>query len=622
MLLQASQIVGQDTRKPNSKGPITLNWPTIGGDRECQRYSSDSQINRDNVGQLEVAWTFSTGEAAAGRARIMECTPIMVDGLLYFTSGQRVVYALRADTGQPVWKFDRETLDLPRFPLASGGVNRGVAYWTDGRPGGKRRIFLGSAEGYLFSLDAATGELDSEFGQSGTKDLREDLELDLSQMPYGPTSAPGIVGDTIVVGFSCGEGPGPAAPGDIRAFDIHSGDPVWTFRTVPKPGELGTETWEGDSWRGRGAANAWGGFSIDTKRGWVFAGLGSAAFDFYGGDRPGKNLFANCVVALDGKTGELQWHFQTLHHDLWDHDLPTYPNLVTISRDGGAIEAVAQVTKTGYVFVLDRETGTPLFPIDEVAAEQSTVPGETAWPTQPVPRRPPAFSQQVFNEDNVTEIAEANRKYVLEQMSGLRYGGRYQPPSLEGTVVVPGFHGGATWSGASFDPESNLLYVNSNNQPNVLTLVENKTGSGYPYRITGYNKLLDQEGYPGIKPPWGQLTAIDLGRGEIVWQSVLGEYPELTARGIPPTGTENFGGSIVTAGGLVFIAGTKDEMFRAFDKRSGKVLWESKLPAGGYATPSTYRLGDRQFVVIPASGGGKLGTPTSDQVIAYSLPVR
>lgn len=595
-------------------------WLSVGGDRGCMRYSTLAQINRENIDQLEVAWEYKTGELAAGKAKIMECTPLVIQGVMYITSGHLKVIALNAATGQELWRFDPFASHGPKHGLASGGVNRGVAYWSDGLPDGMRRILHGTSDGQLYSLDAATGKLDPNFGSGGVKDLREDLEMDLSRMPYGPTSAPAILGDLVVVGFSCGEGPGPAAPGDVRAFDVRTGKQMWRFHTVPREGEFGNETWEGDSWRNRGAANAWGGYSVDTERGMVFAGLGSAAFDFYGGDRKGQNLFANCTIALDGKTGKRLWHFQTLHHDLWDHDIPIYPNLVTVQHEGQTIDAVAQVTKTGYVYLFDRESGKPLFEIEERPVTPSDVEGEQAWPTQPIPTKPPPFSTLSMTEANVTNIGDANRKSVLDTLSKIRGGPEFNPPSLHGTVVIPGFHGGATWSGASFDPETGHLYVNSNNQPNIVTLVKTDPGSTYPYRITGYNKFLDHEGYPAIEPPWGLLNAIDLNSGEIAWQVPLGEYPELTARGIPQTGTESFGGTIVTAGGLVFIGGTLDEMFHAFDKTTGELLWQHKLPAGGYATPSTYSVDGRQFVVIPASGGGKLRTEPGDSIVAFSLP--
>ncbi len=595
-------------------------WICVGGDRGCMRYSPLAQIHRENVSQLALAWEYKTGEAADGKAKIMECTPLIIDGVMYFTSGRLKVIALDAASGEEIWRFDPMAGGPSGFPLASGGVNRGVAYWTDGQEGGQRRILHGTSDGRLFSLDAKTGQLDQAFGIGGVKDLREDLKRDVSRMPYGPTSAPAILDDIVIVGFSCGEGPGPAAPGDVRAFDVRTGKQRWRFATVPRPGEVGNQTWEGDSWRNRGAANAWGGYSVDSERGIVFAGLGSAAFDFYGGDRKGQNLFANCTIAIDGRTGKRLWHFQTLHHDLWDHDLPTYPNLVTVEHDGQKFDAVAQVTKTGFVYLLDRESGKPLFDVEEKPVPASDVDGEQAWPTQPIPVRPPPFCAQSLTAANVTNIAPANRRFVLEQLKKLDSGPAFNPPSLQGTVVMPGFHGGATWSGASFDPETGLLYVNSNNQPNIVTLVEQPEGASTRYKITGYHKFLDQEGYPAIEPPWGQLHAINLNSGEIQWQVTLGEYPELTARGIPQTGTENFGGTIVTAGGLVFIGGTKDEMFHAFDKTTGKLLWKTKLPAGGYATPATYTAGGRQYVVIAASGGGKLGTPTADSIMAYALP--
>jgi quinoprotein glucose dehydrogenase len=361
-----------------------------------------------------------------------------------------------------------------------------------------------------------------------------------------------------------------------------------------------------------------------VRRGLVFAGLGSAAFDFYGGDRHGDNLFANCTVALDARTGRRAWHFQTLRHDLWDHDLPVYPNLVTVTREGRHVDAVAQVTKTGYVFLFDRETGKPLFEVRDQPVPASDVPGELAAPTQPIPVKPPPFSAQSLDESNITDIGPANRASALEQLRKVRSGPAFIPPSFQGTVVIPGFHGGANWSGASFDPTTGLLYVNSNNVPNILNLAEvgASTTPGYgPYKHTGYVKFLDHEGYPAIKPPWGLLNAIDLSTGEFAWRVPLGEHPELTARGVPRTGTETFGGSIVTAGGLVFIAGTMDERIHAFDKGTGRLVWEHPLPAGGYATPCTYQVAGRQFVVIAAGGAGKLGTRAGDAFVAFGLPV-
>jgi quinoprotein glucose dehydrogenase len=554
-----------------------------------------------------------------GVGRTIECTPIVIDGRMYISTANRRVVALRADTGAVLWEFDPLTAGPHAGPLASGGVNRGVAYWSDGHADGLRRILHGTSDGRLFSIDAVTGELDPAFAKNGVKDLREDLEVKIDRLPYGPTSAPAIAGDLVVLGFSNGEGPDIAAPGDIRAFDIRTGKQVWVFHTVPRPGEFGNAGWPNDSWKNRGGANAWGGISVDVKNNLVFAGTGSAAFDFFGGDRPGDNLFANCTLALDARTGERRWHYQTLRHDLWDHDLPIYPNLITIVRDGRQVDAVAQPTKTGFVFVFERLTGKPLFDIVDQPVMTDGVPGEIPSKTQPIPTAPPPFSAQHFDESNATNIGAANREFVLSKLATLKRGPAFQPPSLEGTVVIPGFHGGANWSGASFDPETNFLFLNSTNQPNILGLKPAPSGAGYRYTHQGYTIFNDHEGYPAIEPPWGQLNAINLGDGTFAWRSLLGEYPALKERGVPQTGTENFGGTIVTAGGLVFIAGTKDEKFRAFDKQNGNVLWEAQLPAGGYATPATYAVAGKQYVVIAAGGAGKLGTKAGDAFIAYSL---
>ena len=597
-------------------------WPRVGNDPGCMRYSALDQINRANVKRLKPAWTYHTGELKGRTGKTIECTPIVVGGVMYVTTGYLRVVAIDAATGKELWQFDPlRDHPFPYQPM-SGGVNRGCAYWSDGKPDGPRRIIHGTADGRLFSLDAKTGLLDPTFADGGILDLHKGLDPKVAALSYGPTSAPALWNETIIVGVSCGEGPGIAAPGDIRAFDVRSGRELWRFHTVPQPGEFGHETWDGDSWKDRGGANAWGGLSVDHARGLIFAGLGSAAFDFYGGDRHGDNLFANCTIALDARTGKRVWHFQTLHHDLWDHDLPAYPNLVTVTRDGKPLDAVAQVTKTGYVFLFTRETGKPLFDVKEVAVPASDIPGEAAARTQPVPVKPPPFAVQHLDESNLTDIGPANHASALARLRQIRGGPAFNPPSRQGTAVIPGFHGGANWSGASFDPTTGLLYVNSNNVPNIIALAESRKGATPrygPFDHTGYNQFLDHEGYPAIKPPWGVLTAINLNTGEFAWQVPLGEHPELTARGTPRTGTETFGGSIVTAGGLVFIAGTKDERIHAFDKQTGTLLWEHPLPAGGYATPSTYLAGGRQYVVIAAGGAGKLRTRAGDAFVAFSL---
>lgn len=637
-------------------GAADRDWPVVGGDKGGSRYSSLKQITRENVHQLQVAWTYHTGDA--GKTTTIECTPIVIGGVMYVTTATSRVVALDGATGAERWRYDPYAESKVRQPKASGGVNRGVAYWRKGR---RARVLLGVADGRLISLDAKTGRPDPAFGRGGTVDLREGLGVDVNGVNYGPTSAPAVYRDIVILGFSCPEG-GRPAPGDPRAFDARTGEELWRFHTIPRPGESGHEMWSGDSWRLAGAANNWGGTSVDEKRGLVFIGTGSASPDFYGGGRIGDNLFANCTICLEARTGKRRWHFQTLRHDLWDHDLPTYPNLVTVTRQGGKRDAVAQVTKTGFVFVFDRLTGKPLFPVEDRPVPASDIPGEQAAPTQPFPVKPPPFSRQSVGEEDLTDLSSEAHEEVLSRFREFRGGAAFTPPSTNGSLVVPGFHGGATWSGASFDPTTGLLYVNSNEQPNVARLVERELtasalggGSGgaeppgapaavpassqnrdhagkdagapgfnamEPYRPTGYSKFLDKDGYPAIKPPWGLLNAIDLNHGGILWQVPLGEYPELTARGIPQTGTENFGGTIVTAGGLVFIGGSKDEKFHAFDKQTGKLLWQYQLDAGGYATPCTYMVKGRQYVAIAAGGGGKLGTKSGDSYVAFAPPVR
>ena len=590
-------------------------WPNVGGDKAGQRYSTLDQINRDNVKRLQVAWTYRTGDAGAGTT--IECTPVVADGRMFVTTVNSRVVALDPATGKELWQFDPYAGPVNKRVRASGGVNRGVAYWSDGKEGGQRRVILGVADGRLVSLDAATGKPDPAFADGGTLDLRKGItERDITTLAYGPTSAPAVFENLVIVGCSNDEGH-PGAPGDPRAFDVRTGREVWRFHTVPRPGEFGYDTWEpSDAWKDRGGANPWGGLTLDIEKGVLFCGTGSAGPDFHGAGRKGTNLFADCVLALDARTGKRLWHFQTVHHDIWDHDNPCPPVVVNVTQNGKKVPAVAQVTKTGFCYVLHRETGEPLFGVREVPAPASDVPGEQAHPTQPEPLKPPPLSYVEITEDLVTDISPEARSYALEKLKGYRHE-RLAPPSVRGTIVAPGFHGGATWSGASADPTTGWLYVNTNNTPYLASLRKHAEDD---YRLTGYGVFRDAEGYPACKPPWGQLSAIDLNTGEFAWRVTLGEHPDLTKRGVPQTGTENFGGTIVTAGGLVFIGGTMDEKFRAFDKTTGKMLWEYQLPAGGYATPCTYEANGKQYVVIAAGGGGKLRTKSGDTYVAFALP--
>jgi len=681
-------------------------WPHYLGDAGSSHYSSLSEISRGNVQRLRVAWEYHSGDARENRSQI-QCNPLVIAGVVYCTSPELKALALDGATGKELWRFD---------PFAGekdpgAGVNRGVVYWADGSD---HRILYAVGH-YLYALQAQTGQPIPTFGNHGRVDLKEGLGRDVRNLFVG-VSSPGIVfRDLLIQGTRVSEGPGPVAPGHLRAYNIRTGKIAWTFHTIPYPGEFGYETWPPDAWKSIGAANNWAGMSLDEKRGILYAPLGSAAFDFWGGNRLGQDLFANCLVALDAATGKRLWHYQLFHHDLWDRDPPAPPNLVTVHRGGKSIDAVAQVTKSGYVFVFDRQTGEPIFPIQEKPVPMSDLQGESAWPTQPFPEKPAPFTRQTFSADQITDLSPQSYKAVLERFVKVRPHLPFMPPSREGTIIFPGFDGGAEWGGAAVDPNKGILYVNANEMPWILTMVEVnqkggpelssgqqiyqqicaachglnrsgdparafpslvdiqkklkkadilkllETGKGTmpsfaflsiaqreavaslllgevpgpheggtgaaseqtvlqePYSHTGYNRWLDPKGYPAVKPPWGTINAIDLNTGEYVWRNTLGEFAELTAAGVPPTGTENYGGPMVTAGGVLFIAASKDEKMHAFDQKTGKLLWQAKLPAGGYATPCTYEIRGKQYVLI-ACGGGKMGTKSGDAYVAFALP--
>lgn len=686
------------------------NWGTYLGDKASSHYSTLKQITPRNVAKLQVAWTYRAGGMDTNNRSQIQCNPLVIDGVLYGTTPDLQLFALNAATGTELWRFNPTSVK----GITKAGVNRGLVYWADGDD---RRILFG-CDHFLHAINASNGQRVASFGDGGAIDLKKDLGRDVSSLSL-QSSTPGVLyGDLLIMGMRLGEGPAPVAPGHIRAFNVRTGKLAWRFHTIPQPGEFGYDTWPPNAYQYIGAANVWTGFALDEKRGIVFCPTGSAAFDFWGGNRIGQNLFANCLIALDAKTGRRLWHQQLVRHDLWDRDLPAPPNLLTVTHGGKRIDAIAQVTKSGHVFVFHRETGEPLFPIREVPVPMSDLQGESAWPTQPIPTKPAPFSRQLFTYDDITDISPESHRQVLERFAKIRPHTPYLPPSREGSIVFPGFDGGAEWGGAATDPDG-VLYVNGNEMPWVLTMVETKrkgteplasgeaiftqictachgidrqgnqaqnvpslvgveqrlkkpdvlallkTGKGVmpsfdfltenqrqlvvdyllgtapatradgagrkeelggvdvlgtiPYTMTGYHRWLDTNGYPAIKPPWGTLNAIDLNTGEYRWRVTLGEWPELTAKGIPPTGTENYGGPVVTAGGLVFIAASRDEQLRGFDRRTGKELWKARLPAAGYATPATYSVNGRQYVVI-ACGGGKIGTRSGDAYVAFALP--
>jgi quinoprotein glucose dehydrogenase len=679
-------------------------WRIYGNDGNS-RYSSLTQINTGNADQLTVAWTFSTNESDSNNMMQLQCSPIMVNGLLYLNSAKGKVFCVNASTGMEVWHFDA------LYDSTANETSRGVVYWESSDKT-DRRIFF-SARSFLYAIHADNGGLKLDFGDSGKIDLRKGLDRELSSQ-FVISTTPGVICNNLLIqGSRVHEGPGKSAPGHIRAFDVITGKQVWIFHTIPHPGEFGYETWPPDAWQKIGGANAWAGMTVDTARKTVFVPLGSPSYDFYGADRKGQGLFGNSLVALDVNTGKRKWHYQTIHHDLWDRDLPSPPNLVTIKKNGKTVDAVAQVTKTGYIFIFNRDTGEPIFPIEEQPVPQSIVPGEQTWPTQPHPTKPEPFIRQLFADDDISTISPETYENVKNRLTGVKRSHMFEPPSLEGTMILPGFDGGGEWGGAAYDDHSGILYVNANEMAWILRLIPKAQGGnnspgrtvyinncaachgmnlqgstgqfpsldtiekkldssaiaeqlmkgkgrmpafshlpGYQvknliayllkkekktdpndhraanvdenddlpeYIGTGYNRFYDMNGYPAISPPWGTLNAIDLSAGKIVWSVPLGEFPELTARGIPRTGTENYGGPVVTSGGVIFIGASKDEKFRVFDKKTGKVLWETKLPAGGYATPCTYMVDGRQYVVI-AAGGGKMGTKSGNLYIAFSLP--
>jgi quinoprotein glucose dehydrogenase len=667
-------------------------WPVYGGSAASTHYSLLTQINRSNVKDLKVAWSFDTDEKGG-----LQTNPIIVDGVLYGITPTQKIFALNAATGKLLWKFDSGVLGTQ--------PNRGLAYWSDGHD---QRIITGVMN-FVYALDATTGKPIPSFGQNGRIDLREGLGREPASAQFVVLTTPPIVyKDLFVVG---GRNPEslPAPPGDVRAFDVHSGKVRWVFHTIPHPGEFGYDTWPKDAWKTSGAANNWAGMSIDVARGILYVPTGSAAFDFYGGDRVGDDLFADCLIALKAETGERIWHFQGVRHDLWDRDFPSPPVLLTVHQGGKSIDAVAQPSKQGYIFLFDRLTGQTLFPLEYRNYPSSSLAGETPARQQGLPTKPAPFARQTFTEDMLTKRTAEMHQWALEKFKTMRNEGQFVPLSLgKDTVVFPGFDGGAEWGGSAADPETGILYVNANDivwtgalaetteqksakgiymsqcsmchgenlagsppaLPSLIgvgnrlspyqmanTIIEGKgrmpafpnladeqieavvdfvvggkdqslkhTGPVLPamkYHLTGYKRFLDPDGYPAVEPPWGTLNAIDLNTGDYVWKIPLGEYPELVAQGMKNTGSQNYGGPVVTAGGLLFIAATNyDRKIRAFDKSTGELLWEATLPFSGNATPATYSVNGRQYLVIAAGGGRDFKAQSGGVYVAFTLPER
>jgi quinoprotein glucose dehydrogenase len=599
--------------------PASQRWACYGGDPGGSKYSPLKQVNRENVGRLHVAWTYHTGDISDGTENpvrsAFECTPLVIGGTMYITTPFARVIALEAETGKQLWTFDPK---LDREKPYNLFINRGAAFWQQGDD---KRLFFGTLDGRLFALDAETGKPISGFGQGGHIDLRKGTADDFPDRLSGLSSPPLVYKDLVIAGSIVSDSEPQGPSGDVRAFDVHSGKLVWRFHVIQRPGESGRETWPGSSWKQRGGGNAWSMLSLDAERGILFVPGTSPSYDYYGGDRKGKDLFGNSLIALDASSGKLLWYYQIVHHDIWDYDPPAQPVLVTTHRDGEEIPAVAQVTKMGFVFLFNRVTGKPLFRIKERKVPASAIPGEQTWPTQPFPLLPAPVIRQTFSPDELTDVTPESRAECKTLMGDAGPGGLFHPWGLKNTIIFPGTNGGSNWGGASFDPATEMLYVNAMAEGEIGKMKKARAGSAIAYRLAG-GRFQDSNRYFCEKPPWGTLTAIDLNTGKFRWQDRLGVVDALLAKGIPPTGSANLGGSIVTAGGLLFIAATNDGRFRAFDKDTGKQLWEARLPASGFATPMTF-LGEktgRQFIVIAAGGGNKYDLHFSDALVAYALP--
>lgn len=589
-------------------------WPVYGHDPGAMRYSPLQQIDTSNVGKLHRAWTYHTGDTG----NEFESTPIVVGNRMYLSTEISRIVALEPETGKQIWSYDAK-VRRPR-------EHRGVAYWPGNR-NTPARILLGTGDGRLIALDAATGKPVPEFGTNGEVDLRVGVADDFPRAGYGMTSPPAIYKDLVIVAPSTQEGPSKGPSADPRAFDVRTGKLVWRFHTVPQPGEPGNDTWGVDGWKQRSGPSLWGLINVDTKRGLVLLSTGNPADSWYGGDRKGTNLYANCVLALDAATGKLRWYYQITHHDIFDADVPGGPALIEVSRGGKKVPAIAQITKMGLLFLLDGETGKPIFGAEERPVPKSDLRGEESWPTQPFPLKPPPLGRISITREELTHRTPEAQRYCTELFDKLQAGGLYTPYGAKATVVFPGAMGGGNWGSVAFDPKLGYVFVNITNMGIIGHLVPTAPGAPMPFRNeSGYARFLDQDLYPCQQPPWGELSAVNANTGEIAWKVPLGNYDELAPQGMKNTGAPNVGGAIATAGGLVFIGATNDSRLRAFSSKTGEELWSTKLDATGNATPITFLGRDgQQYVVIAAGGPAHLRNVAdssggnSDSVIAYSL---
>jgi quinoprotein glucose dehydrogenase len=610
--------------RPSPRAPYTT-WSDYGGAPDSAQYSALRQIARENVSRLQVAWSYPTGDTNP-----YLFSPIVVDRVMYVLAKDNAIVALDAASGRELWVHAN-----PRGRMTTRGIN----YW-ESRDRSERRLLF-SHDNHLQAIDALTGETIDSFGVKGRVDLREGLDRDPAKISVQSGSPGRVFEDLIILGSATNQ-EYDSAPGDIRAYDVRTGKLVWTFHTVPRPGEFGHDTWPADARRSIGGANNWSEMSVDVRRGIVYVPTGSPKYNFYGANRKGANLFGDCLLALDARTGKRLWHFQVVHHDIWDYDNATGPKLLTVQHDGKPVDVVAQAGKTGFLYVFDRVTGEPLWPIEERPVPRSAMPGEETWPTQPFPTAPPPFARQTFTEKDLSPFIEdpAERARFLDDIRNARNEGLFTPPGTGGTIQMPGNNGGSNFSGSAVDPDHGTMFVVSKDFPAMLKLVPpagspaSGTGAQDPADIryrSSFGFMITSSGLSAIAPPWTTMTAYDLNKGTIKWQVPVGEVPELAAKGITSTGSHfpRFG-PVVTAGGLVF-TGTRDRIVRALDVDTGNVLWKTEVSAGVEGIPAVYEIDGRQFVVYCAAarsttrmhagpGGPASTAPVNGAYVAFALP--